>query len=231
MLWYLKQSSLRWLVLLGQNFQISIFDCYSVVLEQCHLASRWCLHLYHRNQWKLNTLSDLSKRKISHQKLPPKAWLRKFIQKSCSVGTALLLVILDQLVEAQQDAQPATTVIRLQVKADLVHNSCPSNRVVMLDHVVNTSCELHSIKVRRKDYKWKWSFIPPTMCTCTAVLPEAFWGLDDGLHYVVSNELPVLFWDVTGRPFSACIISFTPVLCHHVLQVDHTWTTTTRGQR
>lgn len=160
MLWYLKQSSLRWLVLLGQNFQISIFDCYSVVLEQCHLASRWCLHLYHRNQWKLNTLSDLSKRKISHQKLPPKAWLRKFIQKSCSVGTALLLVILDQLVEAQQDAQPATTVIRLQVKADLVHNSCPSNRVVMLDHVVNTSCELHSIKVRRKDYKWKWSFIP-----------------------------------------------------------------------
>ncbi len=84
---YLKQSSLLWLVLLGQHFPISISDCYSVILEQCHLASCWCIHLYHRNQWKLNTLSDLSNRKISNQKPPAKAWLRKFIQKSCSVWT------------------------------------------------------------------------------------------------------------------------------------------------
>ncbi len=80
------------------------------------------------------------------------------LNTTCECFTALLLVILDQLVEAQQDAQPAATVIRLQVKADLIHNSCPSSRVVMLDHVVNASCELHSMKVRRKDYKWKWSF-------------------------------------------------------------------------
>ncbi len=73
------------------------------------------------------------------------------LNTTCECFTALLLVILDQLVEAQQDAQPAATVIRLQVKADLVHNSCPSSRVVMLDHVVNASCELHSIKVRRKE--------------------------------------------------------------------------------
>lgn len=71
------------------------------------------------------------------------------LNTTCECFTALLLVILDQLVEAQQDAQPAASVIRLQVKADLVHNSRPSSRVVMLDHMVNASCELHSMKVRK----------------------------------------------------------------------------------
>lgn len=150
------------------------------------------------------------------------------LNTTCEYFTALLLVILDQLVEAQQDAQPAATVIRLQVKADLVHDSRPSSRVVVLDHVVNARCELHSMKARMKCKVIKESDPSFALCTCTGVLPDALWGLNDGLHYVVSNELPVLFWDVTCRAFSVCIISFTPVLCHHVLQVDHTYTTTTK---
>lgn len=82
--------------------------------------------------------------KLSNQTLSAKAWfLRNLV--SC-----LLLVILHQLVEAQKDAQPVCTVVRLQVEANLVHDSRPSTGVVVLDHVVNASCELHSLKVRKK---------------------------------------------------------------------------------
>lgn len=77
----------------------------------------------------------------------------------------LLLVILHQLVEAQQDAQPACTVVRLQVKADLVHDSCPSTGVVMLDHVVNASCELHSVKVSNKKKKVRKESDPSSLPT------------------------------------------------------------------
>lgn len=147
--------------------------------------------------------------------------IRHSVPSVSQISCLCLLVILHQLVEAQKDAQPVRTVVRLQVEADLVHDSRPSTGVVVLDHVVNASCELHSLKVRKKRLEQKVIRLP-LPCTCGCVLPDALWGLDDGLHYVVSNELPVLFRDVTGRRFSVCTISFTPVLCHHVLQVDHT---------
>lgn len=53
-----------------------------------------------------------------------------------------LLVVFDKLVKAEQDAQPSCTVVWLQVEADLIHDGRPLAGVVMLDHVVDTCCQL-----------------------------------------------------------------------------------------
>lgn len=55
----------------------------------------------------------------------------------------LLLIVLDQLVEAEQDTQPTGAVVRLQVVADLVHDGRPLAGVVVLDHVMNARRELY----------------------------------------------------------------------------------------
>lgn len=52
------------------------------------------------------------------------------------------LIVLDQLIEAEQDAQPPCTVVRLQIEAYLVHDGRPFARIVVLDHVVDASCQL-----------------------------------------------------------------------------------------
>ena len=54
-------------------------------------------------------------------------------------------------------------------------------------------------------------------------LPDALWGVDDGLHDVVSDELPVLLRDVVDGRLGGGAVSLTPVLGDHVLKVDHTW--------
>lgn len=52
------------------------------------------------------------------------------------------LVGLDQLVEGQQAAVPAATVLRLQVQADLIHYGRPAPREVVLYDGSQTHCQL-----------------------------------------------------------------------------------------
>lgn len=48
-----------------------------------------------------------------------------------------LLVVFDELVEAEQDAQPPGDLVRLQVEDDLFHEVRPLVGVVLLDHVMD----------------------------------------------------------------------------------------------
>jgi hypothetical protein len=47
--------------------------------------------------------------------------------------------------------------------------------------------------------------------------------VDDGLHNVVSDELPVLLRDVIDRGLGGGAVALTPMLGYHVLKVNHTW--------
>lgn len=58
------------------------------------------------------------------------------------------LVVFDELVEAEQDAQPACAVVWLQVEADLVYDGRPLAGVVLFDHVVDTCRQLDPGKVQ-----------------------------------------------------------------------------------
>lgn len=53
-----------------------------------------------------------------------------------------ILVVFDQLVEAEQDAQPAADLVRLQVEDDLLHDVGPLVGVVLLDHVMDARRQL-----------------------------------------------------------------------------------------
>jgi len=53
-------------------------------------------------------------------------------------------------------------------------------------------------------------------------LPDALGGVDNGLHYVVSNEQPVLIGNVIDGSLCAYTVAITPVLGYHVLKVNHT---------
>lgn len=53
-------------------------------------------------------------------------------------------------------------------------------------------------------------------------LPDTFGRVDDGLHNVVPDELPVFVRNVGYRGFCTQVLPLTPVLSYHVLQVDHT---------
>lgn len=63
---------------------------------------------------------------------------------ACAGFNLILLVVLHQLVEAEQDAQPTGGVVGLQVEADLVHDGRPLVGVIVFDHVVDAGGELHS---------------------------------------------------------------------------------------
>lgn len=58
--------------------------------------------------------------------------------------TAYSLICFDQLVESQQAAIPAATVLRLQVHAYLVHNGGPASGEVVFDDGSQTHCQLSS---------------------------------------------------------------------------------------
>lgn len=64
------------------------------------------------------------------------------------------LIVFDKLVKAEQDAQPSCTVVWLQVETDLVHDGRPLAGVVMLDHVVDTCCQLDPDKFKRAVIDW-----------------------------------------------------------------------------
>lgn len=48
-----------------------------------------------------------------------------------------------------------------------------------------------------------WDDLSLYSASRAAWLPDALGGVDDGLHYVVSNELPVLLGDVIDRSLCA----------------------------
>lgn len=56
-----------------------------------------------------------------------------------------------------------------------------------------------------------------------ALLPDAFGGVDDGLHDVVSDKLPVLVGNVLDGRLCAWTVTIAPVLSYHVLQINDTW--------
>ena len=64
----------------------------------------------------------------------------------------VVLVVFDKLVKAEQDAQPPCTVVWLQVEADLVHDGRPLAGVVVLDHVVDTCCQLDPDEFKREGW-------------------------------------------------------------------------------
>lgn len=66
------------------------------------------------------------------------------------IGNSDSLIVFDKLVKAEQDAQPSCTVVWLQVEANLVHDGRPLARVVMLDHVVDTRCQLDPDEFKKK---------------------------------------------------------------------------------
>lgn len=95
----------------------------------------------------------------------------------------------------------------------------------MLNHVVNAGGELHSVSTQRIEKQLGDEQTNP-VCSLyvyrhTHALPDALWGLNDGLDDVVSDELAVLFGDVTPRRFAVRVVTFAPVLRDHVLQIDH----------
>lgn len=53
-----------------------------------------------------------------------------------------LLVSLYQLIQAQQAAKPASTVLRLQIIAYLVYHCCPMARKVMFNDSTQAHCQL-----------------------------------------------------------------------------------------
>lgn len=116
-----------------------------------------------------------------------------------------LLIVFDQLVEAEQDAEAYCPVVGLQIEANLVHDGRPLPRVVVLDHVVDAGCQLYSDQVKSADKKrvdLEKSHLDSGQ-HMSAVLPDALGGVDDGLHDVVSDKLPVLVRNVIDRRLGA----------------------------
>lgn len=73
---------------------------------------------------------------------------------SYNILKQVLLIVFDQLVEAEQDAEPSCTVVGLEIEANLVHDGRPLPRVVMLDHMVDAGCQLYSDKFKSADKDW-----------------------------------------------------------------------------
>lgn len=86
----------------------------------------------------------------------------------------------------------------------------------MLDHVVDTCRQLDPDEFKKAVSDWMIQTERATggnmdgqqnllssSCRQSAPLPDAFRGVDDGLHYAVSNELPVLLRDVIDRRLCA----------------------------
>lgn len=145
------------------------------------------------------------------------------------------LIVLNQLVETEQDAEPPCTVVWLQIEAYLVHNGCPLARIVMLDHVVDACCQLDPEEFRAKGEKnnderpskvggqISRARLALSSYWGKLALPDAVGWVDDGLHYVVSNELPVFLRDVIDGCLGAWAVSLAPVLGYHVLKVNDTY--------
>lgn len=88
-------------------------------------------------------------------------------------------------------------------------------------HVVNWTLQISKRAIR----VWGiWKALVALLGRRAVWLPDALRRVDDGLHDVVSDELPVLLRDVLDRGLCACILSITPVLSYHVLKINHTWT-------
>lgn len=66
-----------------------------------------------------------------------------------------LLIVFDELVEAEQDAEPSCAVVGLQIEANLVHDGRPLPRVVMLDHMMDAGCQLYPDKFKRAVKDWQ----------------------------------------------------------------------------
>lgn len=69
----------------------------------------------------------------------------------------------------------------------------------MLDHMVDAGCQLYPDKFKRAVCDWQIWKSPVSTNTQAALLPDALWGVDDGLHDVVPDELPVLVGNVIDR--------------------------------
>ena len=67
----------------------------------------------------------------------------------------------------------------------------------------------------------------PWIRVCALCVPYALRALDDRLHDVLSDLLPVVFVDVEGEGhLTRRWLAVLPVLTHHVFQVDGGWTHT-----
>ena len=64
----------------------------------------------------------------------------------------LVLVILNQLIKAEQAAQPATGVRVLEVDGDLVHNLRPASGEVVLDDLADADRQLYPDDVGGADH-------------------------------------------------------------------------------
>ena len=65
-----------------------------------------------------------------------------------------VLIVFDKLVKAEQNSKPSCTVVWLQVEANLVHDGRPLAGVVMLDHVMDTCCQLDPDKFKKVVFDW-----------------------------------------------------------------------------
>lgn len=147
------------------------------------------------------------------------------------VGRRHVLVVFDELVEAEQDAQPAADLVRLQVEDDLLHDVGPLVGVVLLDHVVDARCQLDPASVKRVGRLFRtgggglggsFGVVRPVW------LPDALRRVDDGLHDVFSDDHPVLLRDGVNELLCSRLVGTAPVLSDHVLQINHSCTDHTR---
>lgn len=111
-----------------------------------------------------------------------------------------VLVVFDELVEAEQDAQPAADLVRLQVEDDLFHDARPLVGVVLLDHVMDARRQLDPASIKgRGRLGLQGGREDPSIVLGddgrSVWLPDALRRVDDGLHDVFPDDHPVLLRD------------------------------------
>lgn len=68
----------------------------------------------------------------------------KFINSVVSYGRKNLLIVFYKLIKTKKNSKPTSTVVRLKIKSNFLHNCSPATRIIMLDNMVNASSKLYS---------------------------------------------------------------------------------------
>lgn len=106
----------------------------------------------------------------------------------------LVLIIFHKLIKTEKNSKPTSTIVRLEIKSNFLHNCSPATWIIILDNVVNTSSKLYSDELRR---------------------------VDNGFYNVLTDTVSVFFWDGVRWDLSWSTFTVWPILGYHIFQVDN----------
>lgn len=68
----------------------------------------------------------------------------KCINYAIFYGGKNLLIVFHKLIKTEKNSKPTSTVVRLKIESNFLHNCSPATRVIMLDNMMNASSKLYS---------------------------------------------------------------------------------------